>query len=193
MRARLVLAVCLALGSVPFGSGVAFACSVGPGWDPVAATPVFALGRVVEIEVRRERPEGFLPAVVTLEVDAVLRGAVRGTLRFVDTSSAYLLRIPAGVERLEFAGSSGSCGALDGRPLGRYVAIALSRDADGTLRSNLLFGVTFASSARDPRLRWLLERHGVALPPSLRTAGPDAGQRFRFWGRADHELRIVPG
>lgn len=141
----------------------AVACSVGPDFDPRAATDLLIAGRVAGIDIAATTNEaGFRRATVTVAIDAVLRGqASDNVLKFVDDASVTIDPL-RGVPL--FMGAAGSCGVLDEDPMGRYVVIALKRSNSGELIANRLYGAAFGDGPADPRLRSVLDRHLASLP-----------------------------
>ena len=69
-----------------------------------------------------------------------------------------------GRDVVQYAGGSGACGTIDADPVGKYVLIALARGDDGVWRANRLFGALYGDALDLPAYRWLLQRHGLAVP-----------------------------
>jgi hypothetical protein len=173
---RRLLVICLA-GALLLGqASAAAACSSGPDHDARGLTHVMVYGRARAIELGGPTIAGFVEATVTLDVIQVLRGTAPSSLRYVDPTSAALLRDPrTGREELTFAGGSGACGTLDDDPVGQYVLIALARGQDGRFHANRLFGAIYAAHPDPAMYRWLLARHGVADPFVVGSPAPDVG------------------
>ena len=123
------------------------------------------LGRSRSIELGARTTWGFVEATVTLEIVRTFRGTASSPVRFVDSSSVSVYRDPyTGKDTIEFAGGSGACGTLDDYPVGRYVLIALSRGEDSRWHASRLYGAIYIDQPDYAMYRWLLERHGVAVP-----------------------------
>lgn len=166
----LVGALCLSHASP------AAACSGGPDPDVRSLTHVMVFGRARAVELGGPTIADFVEATVTLDVIQVLRGTAPSSLRYVDPTSAALVRDPrTGRQELTFAGGSGACGTLDDDPVGMYVLIALARGEDGRFHANRLFGAIYAARPDPGMYRWLLARHGVADPFLVGSPAPDVG------------------
>jgi hypothetical protein len=162
---RIALALCLVPVLLVAHPLPAAACSAGPDFDPRDHTELLVLGRVGSIELGARTNIGFVEATVTLEIVRTFRGTSSSPLRFVDGSSVYVYQDPyTGKDKIEFAGGSGACGTIDDDPVGRYVLIALSRGDDARWHANRLYGAIYTDQPDYPAYRWLLERHGVAVP-----------------------------
>ena len=176
-----VPAVLVAMASVPVRT--AYACSVGPDWDPVMQSDVIVVGRLTSW---REAPEyrtapfpqekgawPFMPVEVTMRVDQSLKGDVPSTLRFVDAGSLSTHDLPR-----RWIGSGGSCGTFNEEPAGLYVVLGLRRHEDGSLRSSLplrfFMGPEMTQEGREQVARRLGE-FGLVVPPSLGSAGLAGG------------------
>jgi len=159
------LAFCLALTLLVAYSKPAAACSVGPDYYPRDYTQLLVLGRARSIEPGARTALGYLEATVTLDVIQVYRGAAASPLRFVDGRSLVAERNPrTGRVEVYFAGSSGGCGTIDEDPVGKYVLIALARGEDARWHANRISGAIYTDEPEYAMYRWLLERHGVAVP-----------------------------
>jgi hypothetical protein len=170
---RNALAVCIALTLLVTHPLQAAACSAGP-FDVRDYTQLLVLGRARSIELGARTPSGFVEATVTLDVVRVYRGTVASPLRFVDHGSVSVLRDPRNGE-LIFAGGSGSCGTIDDDPIGKYVLIGLARGEDSRWHANRLFGAIYTDEPEYTMYRWLLERHGVAVPFLITGSVSDIG------------------
>lgn len=155
---RAVLVAALVAGSLLGWSEPAAACSAGP-FEPRELTQLLVLGRVRSLEIGPRGVTGFYQATVTLDVLRVHRGTAGPSLTYVDVSSVDM---HAGV--VSFGGGSGACGTLDRDPVGQYVLIALGGSEDGRWYANRLFGAIYTDEPDHAAYRWLLERHGVAVP-----------------------------
>lgn len=151
----------------------AAACSIGP-FDVRDLTQLLVLGRTRSIELGPRTPSGFVEATVTLDVIRVFRGAAGSAVRFVDHGSVSLEQDPR-TGRRTFAGGSGSCGTIDDDPIGKYVLIGLARGDDLRWHANRLFGAIYTDQPDYAMYRWLLERHGVAVPFLITGPATDAG------------------
>lgn len=161
---RIAVALCLVLVLLLAHRLPAAACSSGP-FDPRDYTELLVLGRARSIELGARTTWGFVEATVTLEIVHTFRGTASSPLRFVDSSSVSVYRDPySGTDKIEFAGGSGACGTLDDYPVGKYVLIALSRGEDSRWHANRLYGAIYTAQPDYAMYRWLLERHGVAVP-----------------------------
>lgn len=171
---RKALAVGIALGLLVTHPLPAAACSVGPDFDPRDYTQLLVLGRARSIELGARTALGFLEATVTLDVIRVYRGASASPLRYVDSGSAGTQRNPV-TGKLDFGGGSGSCGTIDDDPIGKYVLIALARGEDSRWHANRVFGAIYTDQPEYAMYRWLLERHGVAVPFLITGPATDVG------------------
>lgn len=142
---------------------LAAACSVGP-FEPREHTQLLVLGRVSSVEIGGPTPTGFRQAVVSLDILRVYRGSALSTLRFVDNASAVVYRDAQGQSVIDYAGGSGMCGTIDADPVGQYALIALARGVDAQWHANRLYGALYTDTADHEAYRWLLQRHGVAVP-----------------------------
>lgn len=172
---RKSLAVCFAVALLVTHPLTAAACSVGPDFDPRDYTQLLVLGRARSVELGLRTAFG-IEATVALDVIHVFRGATSSPLRFVDSRSAYAMRDPrTGTEHIEFAGDSGGCGTIDDDPVGKYVLIALARGQDSRWHANRIYGAIYTEQPEYAMYRWLLERHGVAVPFLITGPATDAG------------------
>ena len=172
---RIALALCLVLALLVARPLPAAACSSGP-FDQRDYTELLVLGRARSIELGARTNIGFVEATVTLDIVRMFRGTASSPLRFVDSSSVSLLRDPyTGQDKIEFAGGSGACGTIDDDPVGRYVLIALSKGEDSRWHANRLYGAIYTDQPEYAMYRWLLDRHGVAVPFLITGLVPDAG------------------
>ena len=152
----------------------AAACSVGPDFDPREYTELLVLGRARSIELGPRVAFG-IEATVTMDVVRVFRGAAPSLLRFVDSRSAVAVLDPrTGREHIDFAGGGG-CGTIDEDPVGKYVLIALARGEDARWHANRIYGAIYTDQPDYAMYRWLLQRHGVAVPFLITGLVPDAG------------------
>jgi hypothetical protein len=173
---RIALALCLVLVLLLAHPLPAAACSVGPDFDPRDHTELLVLGRARSIELGAHTTGGFVEVTVTLEIVRTFRGTTSSPLRFVDSSSVSVYRDPySGKDTIEFAGGSGACGTIDDDPVGKYVLIALARGEDSRWHANRLNGAIYTDKPEYAMYRWLLERHGVAVPFLITGLVPDAG------------------
>lgn len=163
-----LLALTLVIAAQSLFVAPAFACSAGPDFNPVAEAELIVGGRVTGWE---PLPDGasapFTPIRLTIAVDQQLKGEAGASLQFLDRSS--LMR--SGGEQV-WAGASGSCGAFDGDPTGRYLVLGLDQAPDGVLVSNLM--LTFFNGAEPTGERYtqaldFLATQGLTLTP---TAAP---------------------
>ena len=116
-----------------------------------------------------------VPATVTLDVLHVFRGTTSSPLRFVDRGSAVIQLNPVtGKQELQFE-RGGACGTLDGDPVGKYVLIALAPGEDARWHAASFYGAIYTDQPDYATYRWLLERHGVALPFLITASVPDVG------------------
>jgi hypothetical protein len=173
---RIALALCLVPVLLVAHPLPAAACSVGPDFDPRDYTQLLVLGRARSIELGARTIGDFVEATVTLEIVRTFRGTASSPLRFVDSSSVSLYRDPyTETDKIEFAGGSGACGTIDDDPVGRYVLIALSRGEDSRWHASRLYGAIYTDQPDYAMYRWVLERHGVAVPFLITGLVPDAG------------------
>lgn len=112
----------------------AFACSVGPDWNPVAESDIIISGVVTGWQ-RVPHPAGspdmgFDAIRLSIAVEDVLKGEAGGNLAAVDTASLHK-------DTGQWLGSSGACGAFNADPTGLYVFLGLRRAEDGSLRTSL--------------------------------------------------------
>ena len=134
----LTVAVLGALSVTPPASAAPLHCSAGGDWDPVAESDVIVGGRITSWERRDDVGNvGTSLAAVELHMDVadVWKGEIRPGEAIIDRAS--LLDLPGQVG-LEWAGSSGACGALDHDPTGMYAVFGLQRTDEGYLRTNRL-------------------------------------------------------
>jgi hypothetical protein len=172
---RIALALCLLVMLLLAHPLPAAACSVGPDFDPRDYTQLLVLGRARSIELGPRTAFG-IEATVTMDVVHVFRGAAPSPLRFVDSRSAVAVLDPrTGREHIEFAGGAGGCGTIDDDPVDRYVLIALARGEDARWHANRIYGAIYTDQPEYAMYRWLLERHGVAVPFLITGLVPDAG------------------
>jgi hypothetical protein len=158
----------------------AYACSVGNEFNPVAQSEVIVMGRVTDwrpVDTPTGFPAGspFQSVAMTVDVDVVLKGAPAPRMEFIDVAS-YRKDAPSGHN--PWAGSGGSCGALNDDPTGKYVLMGLSRTSDGSLRSGL--PLTFFIGDREQlsgetydRIRTRLAGFGLATLPSTGQGPPE--------------------
>jgi len=173
---RNALAACFALALLVTHPLPAAACSAGPDFDPRDHAQLLVLGRARSIELGPPTSFGIVPATVTLDVVHVFRGATASPLRFVDRGSVFVMRDPfTGKEQTQFAGGGGACGTIDEDPVGKYVLIALARGEDSWWYANRLFGAIYTDQPEYAMYRWLLERHGVAVPFLVTGPASDVG------------------
>lgn len=171
MRLRLASACVIAIASLIATAQPALGCSVGPEFDRRAATAVFAIGRIVSVELlphTEQPPKSAASAVtwyrklVTLRADLVLKGPAVTTVNFYDAGIAQKGMV--GTQPYFSWGGGGDCSTITDDPIGKYGAFALSRGPDGSLYANILFGAAFGRDAADPAIRALLASHGLSLP-----------------------------
>ncbi len=114
------------------------ACSAGPDFDPVLESDVIVEGRFLSWELAPEanRTPIFLGVKINMAVERVWKGAVSSdVISLVDRNT--LERLPGATE-VRWIGSSGSCGAFNFDPTGRYGIMGLSQLGDGTYMPSLL-------------------------------------------------------
>jgi hypothetical protein len=171
---RNALAMFIALALLVTHPLPATACSAPP-LDPRDYTQLLVLGRARSIELGARTAIGYLEATVTLDVIRAFRGATPSPLRFVDSHSAFIQLNPVtGKQELQFV-SAGACGTLDDDPVGKYVLIALARGEDARWHAASFYGAIYTDQPAYATYRWLLERHGVAVPFLITGSAPDAG------------------
>jgi len=168
------LVFCFALALLAANPQPAAACSAGPDFDPRDHTQVLVLGRARSMELGARTAIGFVEATVTLDVVHIFRGTAASPLRFVDRNSVSIERDPR-TGKPAFSGGSGACGTIDDDPVGKYVLIALARGEDSRWHANRLFGAIYTDQPEYAMYRWLLERHGVAVPFLITGAPTDVG------------------
>ena len=166
--------MCIALALLVTHPVPAAACSVGPDYHPRDYTQLLVLGRARSVEIGARTPLGFLEATVTLDVIHVYRGAATSPLRFVDSGSAAIQMNPV-TGKHEFNGGGGSCGTIDEDPVGKYVLIALARGEDSRWYAHRLYGAIYTDQPDYAMYRWVLERHGVAVPFLVTETVADGG------------------
>ena len=172
---RNALLVCVALAFLVAHPLRAAACSVPDDFDPRDYTQLLVLGRAKSVELGARTAFGYLEATVTLDVIHVFRGTTRSPLRFVDRHSAFIELTPVtGKEEVRFF-SGGACGTLDDDPVGKYVLIALARGEDARWHAGSLYGAIYTDQPEYATYRWLLERHGVAVPFLITGPATDVG------------------
>lgn len=153
----------------------AAACSVPDGFDPRDHTQLLVLGRATSVELAARTAVGYLEATVTLDVVHVFRGTTTAPLRFVDRHSAVIQMNPVtGKQEVQFI-SAGACGTLGDDPVGKYVLIALARGEDARWHAASFYGAIYTDQPEYATYRWLLERHGEAVPFPITGPAPDAG------------------
>lgn len=170
--ARLAVTAVLVVASLLASSTPAVACSVGPDFDRRAATAVFAIGRIVSVDLvaHPEQPSKstanttWYRKLVTLRADLVLKGPVATTIRFFDAGVAQRGTVSNTGQPYFSWGGGGDCGTITEDPTGKYAAFALARAEDGTLSANILFGAAFGRDASDPAIQELVRSHGLSLP-----------------------------
>jgi hypothetical protein len=167
---RNALAVFIALAMLITHPLPVIACSVGPDYYPRDHTQLLVLGRARSIDLGARTAVGYLEATVTLDVMRVFRGATPSPLRFVDRHSAFVQLNPVTEKQELRFFSGGACGTLDNDPVGKYVLIALARGEDARWHAGSLYGAIYTDQPEYATYRWLLERHGVAVP--LLITGP---------------------
>jgi hypothetical protein len=170
---RSSLVVLLALAFLVGHPLPAAACSVGP-FEVRDHTQLLVLGRARSVEFGRPTHSGFLEATVTLDVIRVFRGTASSPVRFVDHASVSALKNPR-TGKHDFAGGSGSCGTIDEDPVGKYVLIGLAWGEDSRWHASRIFGAYYTDQLDHAGYRWVLERHGVAVPFLITGPTPDVG------------------
>ena len=167
--------MCLGVAVLLARADPATACSAGP-FDPRDDTQLLVLGQVRSVALATGMPGGFVEASVTLDVTRVFRGTASSSLLFVDGGSARLEPDPlTGKQSVRFAGGSGACGTIDHDPVGMFVLIALARGDDSRWHANRLYGAIYTDQPDYSVYRWMLERHGVAVPFLITSPSPDNG------------------
>ena len=165
--AVVVALLVLSVGQAASWARPVFACSGGGALDQVAASDVIVGGQVLGWTALPEGAGrgGFVPVRLEMRIDHAWKGSPGPPI--VDSTSLMLLPTfdGAGVTtgyRIEWAGSSGACGALDDDPTGMYAVFGLSRLPDGSLRTHLLtrfyIGIEPYGATALPRLQ------GLGLP-----------------------------
>lgn len=167
------LVFCFALALLVSDPLPAAACSAGP-FEVRDHTQLLVLGRARSIELGPLRATGYVEAIVTLDVIRVYRGTAVWPLGFVDGGSVSREKDPRTGKQI-FAGGAGGCGTIDDDPVGKYVLIALARGEDSRWHANRLFGAIYTAQPEYTMYRWLLERHGVAVPFLITGPVPDVG------------------
>ncbi len=137
-------------------------------------TQLLVLGRARSVALGARTPSGFVEATVTLDVIRVFRGTAASPVRFVDHGSVTGETNP-NTGKHEFAGGSGSCGTIDDDPVGKYVLIGLARGEDARWHASRIFGAVYTDEPDYAVYRWVLERHGVAVPFLITGPVPDVG------------------
>lgn len=189
----IAFAVLLVGGVAALGTPrVAYACSSTE--NPFETLDVIVAGRVTDIarapELDRLSPTGvvrageFVAIRVTFKVDQYLKGFGPTRLAAFDRNSAYYGDGPGerysetDLDGLLYAGSSGSCGALDEDPRGQYRVAGFFRRPDGSLNMHIFGRFVIADSANDPavaraiaRVEEELTALGLPFPPSVGSAG----------------------
>jgi hypothetical protein len=161
---RTALTIALAIGASLVHASAAAACSVGPDFDPSAATHLLVRGEVAALEIGATTVAGYREAIVTLNVAWTYRGERHSQLRYVDRTSIVVFRDPrTGRESTMFV-AGGSCGTLDVDPVGRKVLIALALGEDGRWYANQIYGAIYTDVVDHVAYRWVLERHHVPVP-----------------------------
>jgi hypothetical protein len=141
-------------------------CSAGGDWDAVAESDVIVGGRISGYETMPDASaQGmFTPVRLDMRIDHVFKGPYRGEA-IVDRASLVLYPeevVAAGGRAVDWAGSSGACGALNHDPAGWYGVFGLRRQADGTLQTNLLTTFYLEPEPYDvQRLTYLTQRLGL--------------------------------
>ena len=124
---------------------LAHACSVGPDFDPVAASDVIVEGRLLSYEVLPDAPppnserydftqDPFMPVRVKMAVARVWKGEVGSDIIDIVDYRTFGIHPDTGVE---IWGGGGSCGAFAGDPTGRYAILGLHAREDGTYGPSL--------------------------------------------------------
>lgn len=144
--------VTLALAANTVAPRPAFACTVGPDFDPVATSDMIVEGRFLGIEVLpdaplpglEDEPEGgkydfesdaYVPVRVDMSVERVYKGEVAtDVIAIVDPRT--LGPVLPGSEEYWWIGASGACGAFDFDPTGWYAIMGLTERNDGTYETS---------------------------------------------------------
>jgi hypothetical protein len=141
-------------------------CSAGGDWDAVAESDVIVGGRISGYVTMPDAGAVgmFTPVRLEMRVDHVFKGPYRGE-PIVDRASLIVYAeeaVAAGGRAVDWAGSSGACGALNHDPAGWYGVFGLRRQADGTLQTNLLTTFYLQPQPYDvQRLTYLTQRLGL--------------------------------
>ena len=166
-RVAVVVALVLLVGQAASWARPVFACSADSAFDPVAASDVIVNGQVLGWTALPEGAGrgGFVPVRLEMRIDDVVKGSPDAAI--VDQTSLMLLPTFDGQGavtgyRIQWSGASGACGALDEDPTGMYAVFGLSRQLDGSLRTNRLTTFYIGSDRFDASALPQLE--GVALP-----------------------------
>lgn len=186
---RTVVWLTIALTWLAFvGSGVgrttpvAYACSAGEDFDPVAQSDLIVIGQITAWTPRPELRvmEMFTPVELTIDVWSVVKGSAGRTITVIDQAS-YAPDHARMVEhkplyRDEWLGSSGACGAFDSDPAGAYVILGLNLHEDGTYRTSrpISFYVGAGTWPLGPGYQLALQRVGAEMPirpPGTGSAG----------------------
>jgi hypothetical protein len=156
------------------GPRPAFACSVGPDFDPVATSDVIVEGRFLGFEVLPDAPYprmgAFVPVRVDMSVERVYKGEVAtDVIPIVDPRT--LLPPRPGREEYAWVGASGACGAFDFDPTGSYAIMGLTERNDGTYETNRPIVFFMGDGPGAEGYRWAMERMasfpGAAELPAL--------------------------
>jgi hypothetical protein len=175
--------VLLLIANSGYATPTAVACSVGPGFDPVAISDVIVGGRIASFErllVSQGTGETvgdakgaswFTPVVLDFEVQHVWKGQIGEDETIVDSNSLVVAEDPvSGDEQVMWRGASGSCGALDADPTGMFVVAGLSKEEDGSLGISRVTTFYLGSEPYDPAG---VDAFGEALGPPLVTIDVD--------------------
>jgi hypothetical protein len=132
---------------LPTSAQPAYACSVGPDFDPIASSDVIVAGRITGWElitdfVRWDPKQSDQPLDdpryygphdpirLELAVERVYKGGLPATIEMV-TANTLMVSTQDGRTHYEWVGAIGSCGAFDFDPTGKYVVMGLSLDQHG--------------------------------------------------------------
>lgn len=164
----------------------AYACSVGPDFDPIAESDVIVAGRIVGWELIEDAltvdlksvdspddvPSDYIgpydPIRLTMEVGSVYKGSVSTVITLVDGASLFVDPL-TGQHR--WVGSSGACGAFDRDPTDMFAIFGLCARDDGSYGPSLPLHFFLGDEPHGERYDYAMSRLGELLPGSL----PDTG------------------
>jgi hypothetical protein len=179
---------------LPTGTPPAYACSVGPDYDPIDESDGIVEGRItgwspIENVTRWDPKTGpeplndpnyygpYDPIRVHMQVERVYKGVAPRQLDVVDGAS---LEIYDHEPRHVWVGASGACGAFDFDPTGVYAVLGLRKDAFGRYRPSLPLVFFIGDDPEGEHYDRALERLASLAPGTLPSSGGPPPESSRF-------------